>query len=263
MLRVDITAGGIHSWDPATGDVVSRQLDPPVGFAVPRRDGGLVVGQGRTLAVIDRAGEPHVLAEVEPGLEHNRFNDAKSDAEGRLWAGTLSTVREPGVAGLYRLDPDGLVTRHVENTTISNGIGWSPDRTRMYFIDSTTQRVDEFDFDPGAGELSNRRTLVEVDPKDGLPDGLAVDAEGRVWVALFGGAAVHRYSPEGRLEAVVRLPTSNVTCPAFGGAELDVLYMTTARHRLSETQLRAQPLAGAVFAVRPGVRGLPAHEFAG
>jgi sugar lactone lactonase YvrE len=265
LLHVDIDAGIVHAWDWADGSRGRIELDAPLSFAIPRRGGGLVVGQRRTVVLLDGDGPggPRTLVEVEHGREGNRFNDAKCDPAGRLWAGTMSTVREPGVAGLYRVEHDGATERMVEGTTLSNGLGWSGDGERMYFIDSTTQRIDVFDFDVARGRVSGRRTFAEIDPADGLPDGLTVDAEDGVWVALYGGGAVRRYGADGRLDAVLEVPVSNPTCPVFGGPELDVLFVTTARHRLTAEQAAAQPLAGAVLALRPGVRGRPAHPFAG
>lgn len=264
LLRVDIAAGAVHSWDPVDGSGETLSLAPPIGFALPRRAGGLVLGQGRAVRCLDAAaGVPRTLAEVEADRPDNRFNDARCDAAGRLWAGTMSTVRRPGAAALYRIDPDGAVERVLAGTTISNGLGWSAGGDRMLFIDSPAQRVDVFDFDAAVGRISGRRTFAAVDPVAGLPDGLAVDAEDGVWVALFGGAALHRYDARGTLDAVVALPVTNPTCPAFGGPGLDVLYVTSARHRLSPEQLRAEPLAGALLALRPGVRGRAAHAFAG
>jgi sugar lactone lactonase YvrE len=175
----------------------------------------------------------------------------------------MSKTRTPGMAALYRLAPGGELERVIEGTTISNGLAWSPAGDTMYFIDSTTQRVDAFDFDAATGDISDRRTLVEIDPADGLPDGMTVDAEGGIWVCLFGGAAIRRYTPKGRLDAAVPLPTTNPTSPVFGGPDLRTLYVTTARHHLTPDQLAAEPLAGALLALDPGIRGLPGHRFAG
>jgi sugar lactone lactonase YvrE len=133
----------------------------------------------------------------------------------------------------------------------------------MYFVDSTTQRIDVLDFDGAGGEVADRRPLVEIDPRDGLPDGLAVDAEGGIWVCLFGGGALRRYGPDGTLDAVFRLPVTNPTSPVFAGPDLRTLYVTSARHRLSLGQLAIEPLAGAVLALEPGVRGQPGHRYGG
>jgi sugar lactone lactonase YvrE len=172
----------------------------------------------------------------------------------------MSKVRAVGAAALYRLGADTLGPV-ITGTTISNGISW--DSELMYFIDSPTQRIDVLDYDPDSGEVANRRPLVEIDAADGLPDGLTLDSEGGIWVCLFGGGALRRYSPAGALEEVISLPVTNPTCPAFGGDRLDTLYVTSARHRLSEAQLAAEPLAGAVLALDAGVTGPPGNRFVG
>jgi sugar lactone lactonase YvrE len=260
LLRVDIANGAVHCWDPATGDGTTRRFDGEVSAVVPRlARHGQVVACGHRLMFDDGT----VLAEVERDIATNRFNDCKCDPRGRLWAGTMSTRRTPGAAALYCLTPGRQLKRVISETTISNGLGWSPDGTLMYFIDSTTQRVDVLDFEADTGRVSGRRELVAIDRDDGLPDGLTVDAEGGIWVCLFGGAAVRRYDERGRLDAVVELPVTNPTSPVFGGPRLTTLYVTSARHRLSSEQLAREPLAGAVLALDPGVAGRPGNRFAG
>lgn len=259
LLRVDINAGVVHRLSSGGEALTPIELSPPLSFALPRKDGGLIVGQGRQVLALE-GDRSRVVATVNEPAE-NRLNDARCDPAGRLWAGTMSTPRHP-TASLYRLDLDGSLSRQLSGTRISNGIGWSPDARWMYFIDSPTQRIDLFDYELEAGEIANRRPFVTIDPVDGMPDGLAVDAEGGVWVSLFGGGAVRRYAPSGELDALCRLPTSNPTCPAFGGRLLDRLFVTSARHKLTEDQLASEPLAGALFVIdEPGQRGLPATPF--
>ena len=147
--------------------------------------------------------------------------------------------------------------------TVSNGLGWSPDRRTMYHIDSTTYRIDAFDYDVTSGAVSNRRPHVEIPRSWGLPDGMTVDEEGFLWVAFWGGSAVRRLAPDGRVDATVRFPVTQVTSCAFGGPDLSELFVTTARSGLTDAALSGQPLAGGLFRVRPGVRGLPSHPFAG
>jgi sugar lactone lactonase YvrE len=264
LVRVDILRGTVHAWRPASGQAAPLAVvEEDLGAAVPCAGGGLVLAVGHKLVLQAPDGRRRVLAVVEQDVPGNRLNDCRADPQGRLWAGTMSRTRTPGAAALYVLGPDGRLTVAISGTTISNGLGWSADGTRMYFIDSPTQRIDVLDFDGGSGAIARRRPFAVVDPADGLPDGLAVDAEGGVWVCLFGGAAVRRYDVRGRLDAVVALPVTNPTCPAFGGAELRTLYVTSARHRLTSEQLAAEPLAGALLELDPGVAGLPVHRFAG
>jgi len=263
LLRVDIGRGLVHGWNPASGDSWRLDVGGEVSAVVRRSDApGCVLAVGHRI-LLDDGSEVRELASVEEGLPDNRFNDCKCDPQGRLWAGTMSKRRTPGAAALYRLAPEGGLDVAVSGTTISNGLGWSPAGDRMYFIDSTMQRIDVFDFDGATGAIANRRPFAQIDPADGLPDGLTVDADGGVWTCLFGGAAIRRYRPDGTRDTAVDLPVTNPTSPVFGGPELETLYVTSARHRLSDEQLAAEPLAGAVLALTPGVRGMPSNRFGG
>jgi sugar lactone lactonase YvrE len=203
------------------------------------------------------------LADTEIEIRDNRMNDGKCDPAGRFWAGTMNLNAKNGAGGLYRLDPDHSVTRVLTGVTISNGLGWSPAGDRMYFIDTGLGGVDAFDFDPGTGECRNRRRLVDIPKDDGVPDGMAVDSQGYLWVALCYGSAVHRYSPTGKLDAVVRFPCSLITSCAFGGRDLSELYVTSGTLSLTQEQHQEQPHAGALFHLRPGVAGLPPNAYRG
>jgi sugar lactone lactonase YvrE len=161
------------------------------------------------------------------------------------------------------LDADHRLTRVLTGVTISNGLGWSPDQRTMYYIDSATYGIEMFDFEPEIGSVSHRRRLINLPAAWGLPDGMTVDEEGFLWVAFWTGSALRRIAPDGRVTSTVELPVSQVTSCAFGGDDLSDLYVTSARNSLSDEQLRAQPYAGGLFRLRPGVRGLPSHPFAG
>ncbi len=258
---IDVLSRQILLTDIATGQTQVIQVPSHVGAIAPRAAGGFVaalqdgfwvVGDGPTRRIT-------AVAEAGPGL---RFNDGKCDPAGRFWAGTMAYDETPGAGALYRLDPDGQASQMLDGVTISNGLAWSLDGETMYYIDTPTGRIDAFSFSPRTGEIRDRRSVVSIPAELGLPDGLTIDAEGGLWVALWGGGAVHRYF-DGRLDQVVSLPVSQPTSCAFGGENLDELYVTSAREGLSLEQRQAQPLAGAVFGVRPGVRGLPAAVFAG
>jgi sugar lactone lactonase YvrE len=263
LTWVDITGGLLRRWRPADDHRETLELGAPLSFAIAREGGGWAVGRSDRIGLIDPEGHEATLLEVHDAPPHTRFNDAKCDAAGRLWAGTMSTERTAGDGRLYRIDPDGESEVVISSTTISNGLGWSPTGDLFFFVDSTAQAIDVFDFDVATGRIENRRTFADIDAADGLPDGLAVDADGGIWVGLFGGGAVRRYNPDGSLDAVVDLPVSNPTCPVFGGAGLDRLYITSARHKLTSRQLAQQPLAGGIFEVAPGGCGLPGNRFAG
>ena len=191
------------------------------------------------------------------------MNDGKCDPQGRLWAGSMAYDARPGAGALYRLDGDLTVHEIVQAVTISNGLAWTPDGTTMYYIDTPTGRVDAFDADPATGAITGRRPWVGIPEAAGGPDGMTIDDEGCLWVALWGGSAVHRYAPDGRLDTVVSLPCRQVTSCAFGGAGLDELYITSSSLGLSAEEIAAQPLAGQLFLLRPGVTGPAAVAFEG
>ena len=260
LSYVDIDAGRIHELDPATGTDTVSSVEPPVSFAIPVVDGvGTVCGTGADLTLLDADDAPIGKRSVEPGRPGNRFNDGKADPAGRLWFGSMSLARTPGDAAFYRLDAAGSLTTIDGSVTISNGLDWDVERQRMYYIDSPEQRIDVFRFDVTTGEVEDRRTFATIDPSDGLPDGLTVDVDGGVWVALFRGGAVRRYDPEGAIVETVRLPTTCPTCPVFGGTDLATMFVTTSRHRLNHAERARQPLAGAILVVDAGVRGRPGN----
>jgi sugar lactone lactonase YvrE len=267
LLWVDIPNGVVHRLDPSTGASERILAGQPVGSVGIRRNGGLVAALRDGFGLL-APGEPGIerLIEVEKGLTANRMNDGKCDCRGRFWAGTMATDHTPKAGALYCLRPEGsgyAVSQELDAITVANGIDWSPDNRLMYYIDSPTQRVDAFDFDPDQGRLRNRRPLIEIAAVEGLPDGMTVDAEGFLWVALFRSGKVRRYSPAGTPDIEIRLPVTLVTSCAFGGADLGDLYITTARHRLTPAEAAAQAIAGGLFVCRPGPIGRPAFHFAG
>jgi sugar lactone lactonase YvrE len=265
VIWVDILGRRVHRYRPSDGSVrPSFPTDVDVGAAIPRRGGGLVLALASGLALIDEGSQQITdIVAVEGDVRGNRMNDAKCDAAGRLWAGTMAYAKTKGAGSLYRLDPNMQVTRVLEGLTISNGLGWSPDNRTMYFIDSAEGAVEAFDFELAAGTLTNRRRLIDVSPELGTPDGMTVDSEGGLWVAIWNGAAVHRYLPDGTLDRTVRLPCSLVTSCTFAGDLMDELYITTASHELTPAELSRQPGAGGLFSLHPGVRGVRSVPFAG
>lgn len=262
LICVDIVRGLVHRWDPATGDLGTVEVGQPVGVAVRRRRGGLLAGARDGLMTVDDQAAPLLVVPLETDRPANRCNDGKCDALGRLWVGTMAEDQRPGAGALYRVEPDLTCQRVLDDVTISNGLGWSPDLTTMYYIDTPTKRVDAFDFDLAAGRISSRRALLAWDGP-GAPDGMTVDAEGYLWVAGFDSWVVRRYSPEGRLDLEIRLPVAKVTSCAFGGDGYGELYITTAAVGLDEAELAGQPGAGGVFRCKPGMVGLPPATFAG
>lgn len=255
LYWVDIPAGRVHFLDEA-GRQHTWPAGQPAGAVVGRAAGGLALAVRDGFMGLDPVtGHTELLAEVETDRPGNLMNDGGCDRAGRFFAGTKAADDEPGAGALYRLDPDHTVTRVIADVTISNGLGWSPDERLMYYTDSPTRRVEVFDYDPAAGAISGRRPFAALPPGDALPDGLTVDADGGVWVALWGGSAVHRYDAGGGLDRVLEIPSLNVTSCAFGGAGLDVLYVTAAAGP-------GDP-EGALYRVPAGIAGLPAHPYRG
>jgi sugar lactone lactonase YvrE len=264
LIWVDITAGLVHRFDPASGNDERFDIGQPVGAAVPTSDGRIALAVSDGFSFLDPAtGTIERIAHVEEDLDETMMNDAKCDPAGRMWAGTKDAVASRPIGALYRLGPDRQPVQVLTGLTVSNGLGWSPDRRTMYFIDSPTQRVDTFAFDLDNGEIADRRTLIEIPNAWGLPDGMTVDEEGFLWVAFWGGSAVRRFDPSGELVSRVDFPVSQVTSCSFGGEDLSDLYVTSARDGLSEAQLADQPLAGGLFRLRPGVRGQHPHPYRG
>ncbi len=266
--------GGLRYVDMMAGDVLTLRADGTVershvgrvaAALRPRAQGGAVIGLERCFALAERddlsdlAPLPDVWTDTAI-----RFNDGGCDPAGRFYCGSMAYDQAPGAAAMFRLAPDGsggFTTERVwDGVTVSNGFAFSPDGSRAYYNDTPTGQVSVLDYDRD-GALGNRRPLVTIEgPGVAGPDGLCVDAEGYVWTAVYGGSAVHRYAPDGRLDGKVQLPVTQVTACTFGGAELDELFITTSRENLAEGE---QPEAGSVFSVRPGIRGQRTIPFAG
>ena len=262
LLRwVDILPGHVHALDPVTGAHRSFEAGAPVGSVGLTRGGGLVLALADRFALSGQDGQDlRRLGDFTVERAVFRFNDGKPDPWGNFWAGTMARQEDSGqTCSLYRLSPGGEVTELFGDIGLSNGLDWSDDRRAFYFADSHSGGVDLFDTDPDTGVLSGRRRFVPV--SGGLPDGLTLDAEGGLWLAVWGSGELRRYMSDGRVDAVVRLPVSQVTSAAFGGADLSTLYITTARENYTAADLRDQPHAGDIFACTPGVTGRPPYLF--
>lgn len=263
LLRwVDILPGHVHALDPATGAQTWFGAGDPVGTVGLTRGGGLVLALVDGFALADHDGRD--LRRV-PGFAVDRtvfrFNDGKPDPWGNFCAGTMAWQEDSGPpCRLYRLSPEGEVTELFGDVGLSNGLDWTDDRRLFYFADSHSGGVDVFDTDPDTGVLGGRRRFVPV--SGGLPDGLTLDAEGCLWLAVWGSGELRRYTPDGQLDTVVRLPVRQVSSAAFGGTDLGTLYVTTARQDFTPADLREQPHAGDIFACTPGVTGRPPFLFA-
>jgi sugar lactone lactonase YvrE len=263
LLRwVDILRGQVHALDPVSGAHSSFGTSQPVGAVGLSRDGGLILALAGGFARSGPEGQDlRPFGDFSVDQSVTRFNDGKPDPWGSFWAGTMAVPEDSGYpCSLYRLSPDGVVTELFGGVGLSNGLDWSGDRRVFYYSDSHSG-VDAFDTDPDTGALGTRRRFTEV--SGGPPDGLTLDAEGGLWLAVWGSGELRRYLPDGRVDVVVSLPVTQVTSAAFGGVDLGTLYITTARENFTPADLAAQPHAGDIFACTPGVTGRPPYLFGG
>jgi sugar lactone lactonase YvrE len=268
LLWVDIIGSRLHrarvGTDGLLDEVAPVQFDRFVGAVAPVAGGGYVLAAGGGFLFADASGTVIELEQPEGAGEHVRMNDGACDPQGRFWAGTMAHDESPGMGVLYRLELDGSCTTVITGLTVSNGIGWSPDGTEMYLSDSGTGMVDMFDFDPVSGAVEARRTIVHVTEAAAAPDGLTVDADGNIWVALWDGGAVRCYSPRGRQLMTIEMPVDRPTSCAFGGADRRTLFVTTARQGLDDAAMARQPDAGRVFRIDGlGVGGPPCAPYRG
>lgn len=259
---VDIKARRAHRWHPGRRELRSWAAPEQPGFLAPLRGDGFIVGLKTGLHRFDPATSEfvHLLA-VEPDLPENRLNDGSVSPEGELWFGSMHDLEVEPTGALYRLDTNGRCVRLDEGFVIGNGPAFSPDGRTFYHTDTTKRTVYAFDR-PDPHTLAGKRIFVRIEDGAGHPDGTTVDQEGGVWIALWGGSAVRRYSPEGKILASVRLPCANVTKIAFGGQDLRTAYVTTAWKGLTREQRAVQPLAGDLFsfaAPAPGLRPAEVH----
>jgi sugar lactone lactonase YvrE len=262
LLRVDIAAGQVFrehvADDGSLIPIRTYRLPGTVGAVAPiEGDRGWVLAAGRGFALLDPGGAFRMIGEV--ASEGSRMNDGAADPHGRFWGGTVAD--HPGAGVLFRMERDGRIDPVFDGLTTSNGIGWSPDGRTMYLVDSGPRVIHAFDFDGAAGTMSGGRVLVTVPEDVGAPDGLTVDADGDLWVAVWGGGRVHRYSPAGELREVLAVPAVETTSCAFAGPDLHRLYVTTATEDWTDEERLADPKAGLVYRFETNATGRPADPF--
>jgi len=262
LFWVDIMQGHLHIYDPHADSNTTHEIGQYVGAAVPRKEGGLVMALNHGFAFYNDATQSlEMLKDPEADLPGNRFNDGKCDPAGRFWAGTMEIEEKNPTGSLYCLNPDLSIEKKLSNLNISNGMAWSGDRTKMYFIDTLTFKVQCFAYELTTGEIAYERDVVKIDnEKLGFPDGMTIDAEGNLWVAMYDGGKVCCFDPTtGELLEQIEVPAKKSSSCAFGGENLDTLYITSIARDTDETDSQA----GGLFAVQPGVKGVQADFFAG
>lgn len=263
---LDINRCRLHRYEPESRRHTTVATPARVGSFALREAGGMVAAMEHAVGWLDPAtGAFAQLAEPEAGRTDHRFNDGRCDPRGRFFAGSMNLALGAPTGTLWRLDGRLRLVEVAGYATVANGLAWSPDGRRMYWADSRAARIWTFAYDLDEGIPYDRRIWVESDPEGplGRPDGAAVDADGCYWIARYRGGRVLRLTPDGRIDREIRLPCSRVTMCAFGDTDLGTLYVTTARHGADPSELAREPLAGGLFACRPGVRGLPEPRFPG
>ncbi|KAL1022296.1 hypothetical protein UPYG_G00024770 [Umbra pygmaea] len=271
LLFVDISGMKIHRWSPTTNKKETVVTEKFVGFAIPRQTGGYLIGEGRRFGALDWESKSiTTIAVIDEDKPNNRFNDGKVDPAGRLFAGTMGMEERPAVlelkqGSLFSLNKDHSVFKHFDQVDLSNGLDWSLDHKTFYYIDSLKYTVDAFNYDINTGCISNRRILYKMEEGEGIPDGMCVDADGRLWVACYSaGRLIHIDPQTGVRLQTIKLPVDKVTSCCFGGKDYTDLYVTSACKGMDEACLAKQPLSGCIFKITGlGAKGLPAQSFNG
>ena len=264
LYWVDIEAKRLLIYDPGTDTNRIFQFEMEIGTVVPAAGGRVLVALEDGIYRFDPATGNRQLLAANPQVAETRFNDGKCDPAGRFWVGTIDRQHTRPLATLFRMGSDYTLQTMKRSVVISNGITWSRDKTRMYYIDTRTQKVVQYNYDNQTGNISQPEDIIIVPPEMGRPDGCTLDAEGMLWIAMWAGGTVTRWRPgTGELLQKMEVPALNVSSVAFGGPDLSTLYITTARTGMTAADNSRYPLAGGLFACKPGVQGIPACFFDG
>jgi sugar lactone lactonase YvrE len=265
VLWVDGRAPALHVYEVATRTHVSHALPETIGSICLCEDGSLLAAMttGVFRFSLDTGTVGERVASAVPQHPDNRFNDGRCDRAGRFFVGTMNDKQRIPTGALWRLGPSGDFTRLLDDLIVPNSLAFSPDNRRMYLSDTYRHVIHVLDYDIATGAINNTRVFADCTGGPGRPDGSAMDADGCLWNAEYAGSRVVRYTPNGKVDRIIEMPVSQPSCCVFGGDNLDELYITTARQRLTPEQAAQQPLAGHLFVVRPGVQGLPEGRYAG
>src|SRR5690625_2123104 len=263
LYWVDIMSGKLFIYNPGTNSNSSYDVDEHIGAVALREKEGLVMALKTGFVFFDTSKEKMTkISDPESHLSNNRFNDGKCGPGGRFWAGTMAYDGSTGAGSLYCLKPDLSVDVKLSNVSCSNGLAWNQKQDKFFYIDTPTGNVYSFDYREGTGEISNQEVIKNIDESNGYPDGMTIDEEEYLWIALYGGSKIIRIHPiSGETVFKVHLPVPKVTSCTFGGANLDELYITTCRENMSKSELQKAPLSGSLFKAKLAFRGLPAFRF--
>lgn len=263
LYWVDIEKSELWRYDPETKESRVWKTQERVGSFAFREQGGLLVAFESGLAFWDpESGDVSRIQDFEPDLSTTRTNDGRCDRQGRFIVGGMNESESgEAISNVYRLDPDLSIHQIIAGVTCANSTCFSPDGKRMYFADSPTGEIWSYDYDTDAGTISNKRVFTDFSDQPGIPDGSIIDSEGFLWNAQWNGYQVIRYRPDGAIDRIIETPVMNPTCVVFGGKELDVLYITTARYLMPQEQIDSEPLSGGLFAVKLDVKGLIEPKF--
>lgn len=263
LYWIDINAGKLHRFDPATGKDEFLQFEEEIGCYSLRQQGGFLLAMRSGFYTIDGWNtERTFIADPESTLDKNRFNDGRADARGRMFAGSVYPPKDHGGASIYSLEAPQQVKRWVDGLLTANGIAFSPDNKTFYYTDTPSHAIQHCDYDLATGTPSNCRVFHQFPHGNGRPDGAAVDSEGHYWTALYEGGRVVRLNPQGEIVQEIVVPAKCPTMVAFGGEDLKTLFITSVGNRPDE-ELQQFPNSGALFKVRVDVAGLPEHRYAG
>lgn len=263
LFWVDIEGKRLYEFLPKEKRCNTWDFGSMISTVVPESKTSMVVAlQNEIIRLNVENGTRHPVASIDDKYGKNRCNDGKCDPSGRLWVGTMGFDGQTGAASLFRVTPDGRVTKMIDSVTISNGLVWTADKQYMYYIDTPTRQIARYRYNDDTGEISFDGIAVKIPDGCGSPDGMTIDNRGNLWVAHWGGYGVYCWDPQtGKLLQKIDVPVPHVASCAFGGKNLDVLYITTARAGLSKDMLEKYPLSGSLFVCKPGAQGVKANYF--
>ncbi len=263
LYWVDIEGKQLNIYNPTTKNNRSISMPSLIGTVVPYKENEAVVALVDGIYKVNLLTEEvTLLSDVEFNMPENRFNDGKCDPNGNLWVGSMHFKQSRPNASVYKVNEQGETIKMIDSVTISNGIVWTKDTKTMYYIDTPSANIMAYDFDPDTSTISNGRVAVKVSKEDGFPDGMTIDENDMLWVGMWNGNAIAHFNPKtGELIDKIKVPAHNVTSCAFGGKNLDILYITTSSLDMSEEEQKAYPLAGSIFKAKPGVKGVESCFF--